>query len=172
MIYCSKCGTKNNDTANFCRDCGNELKGKAESHEVIQANTTKNTSYFKKMFYGRMNRRNFLVGTLLLYVIIYAGGFLFGFLYGYFTYSADPNDPIFVLIELLMLGLLIFYGLSLAIRRSHDLGKGGGYIGWSLIPILGIVININLLFGAGKDRQNKYGPVPKPRIDLSSIFGF
>jgi uncharacterized membrane protein YvbJ len=28
MTYCSKCGTKNDDDAEFCKKCGSQLKGK------------------------------------------------------------------------------------------------------------------------------------------------
>ncbi len=34
MKECSKCGSKNADTAVFCMDCGNELKGTADSAQI------------------------------------------------------------------------------------------------------------------------------------------
>jgi hypothetical protein len=33
MTYCSKCGTKNEDDAEFCKKCGTQLKGKIRSHD-------------------------------------------------------------------------------------------------------------------------------------------
>lgn len=30
MVYCSKCGTKNDDDAEFCKKCGTSLKGKKD----------------------------------------------------------------------------------------------------------------------------------------------
>jgi len=32
MTYCSKCGTKNEDDAEFCKKCGDSLKGPAKGH--------------------------------------------------------------------------------------------------------------------------------------------
>ena len=33
MAYCSKCGTKNEEDAEFCKKCGASLKGVAKHHE-------------------------------------------------------------------------------------------------------------------------------------------
>jgi ribosomal protein L40E len=33
MTYCSKCGTKNEDDAEFCKKCGLTLSGKIKKHE-------------------------------------------------------------------------------------------------------------------------------------------
>ncbi len=33
MAYCSKCGTKNEDDAEFCKKCGTSLKGMAKPHD-------------------------------------------------------------------------------------------------------------------------------------------
>ena len=33
MTYCSKCGTKNEDDAEFCKKCGTQLKGKIRDHK-------------------------------------------------------------------------------------------------------------------------------------------
>jgi ribosomal protein L40E len=32
MTYCSKCGTKNDDDAEFCKKCGTQLKGRIKEH--------------------------------------------------------------------------------------------------------------------------------------------
>ena len=33
MTYCSKCGTKNDDEAEFCKKCGASLTGKVKAHK-------------------------------------------------------------------------------------------------------------------------------------------
>jgi len=33
MTYCSKCGTKNEDDAEFCKKCGTSLKGTAKPYD-------------------------------------------------------------------------------------------------------------------------------------------
>jgi len=33
MTYCSKCGTKNEDEAEFCKKCGSSLTGKGKEHK-------------------------------------------------------------------------------------------------------------------------------------------
>ena len=56
--------------------------------------------------------------------------------------------------------LLLIPGISLAVRRLHDVGKSGWFYLWVLLPVAGfIIVLIQLL----KDsvEENQWGPNPK-----------
>jgi uncharacterized membrane protein YvbJ len=36
MVYCAKCGTKNEDDATFCKSCGGSLTGSEQKHDRHQ----------------------------------------------------------------------------------------------------------------------------------------
>lgn len=55
--------------------------------------------------------------------------------------------------------LFIFIpGLSLCVRRLHDIGKSGWMIFISLIPFIGIIWLIVLLCKKSEPSENQYGP--------------
>ena len=58
---------------------------------------------------------------------------------------------------------LIVFLLQLAvnIRRLHDLGLSGWWLLAGLIPFVGLLGAIPLLFVEGENRANQYGPNPK-----------
>ena len=61
---------------------------------------------------------------------------------------------------LLVAGVIIsiYASWSLAIRRSHDLGKSGYFVLLSFVPVVNIYIWIKLLFEKGQRDDNVYGP--------------
>lgn len=50
--------------------------------------------------------------------------------------------------------------LAIAVRRMHDIGKGGGWIFISLIPIVGVIWFIVLCCKDSEPFANRFGPVP------------
>lgn len=58
--------------------------------------------------------------------------------------------------------LIVFLpNLAVTIRRLHDLGFSGWWLLAGLIPFVGLLGAIPLLFEEGEKRRNKYGPNPK-----------
>lgn len=58
--------------------------------------------------------------------------------------------------------LIVFLpNLAVNIRRLHDLGFSGWWLLAGLIPFVGLLGAIPLLFEEGEKRRNKYGPNPK-----------
>ncbi len=58
--------------------------------------------------------------------------------------------------------LIVFLpNLAVNIRRLHDLGLSGWCLLAGLIPFVGLLGAIPLLFVEGEKRRNKYGPDPK-----------
>ena len=52
-------------------------------------------------------------------------------------------------------------GLSMGVRRMHDIGKSGTSLMVYFIPIVGVIWFLILLTTEGDKRVNKYGPDPK-----------
>ena len=57
--------------------------------------------------------------------------------------------------------ILFLPNLAVSIRRLHDLGFSGWWLLAGLIPFVGLLGAIPLLFEEGEKRRNKYGPNPK-----------
>ena len=50
--------------------------------------------------------------------------------------------------------------LAIGVRRMHDIGKGGGWIFISLIPVIGSIWFLVLSLTPGEPFDNRFGPVP------------
>jgi uncharacterized membrane protein YhaH (DUF805 family) len=50
--------------------------------------------------------------------------------------------------------------LAISVRRMHDIGKGGGWIFISLIPIVGTIWFIVLCLTDSQQGDNRFGPMP------------
>lgn len=108
-------------------------------------------------FTGRARRREYWM--FALYNMIFAivamiidnlfGLTIDGFFYGVFY--------------LLYLLLILIPGLAVTVRRLHDIGKSGWMVLIPLIPIIGGIWLLVLLFTEGESGTNKYGANPKTR---------
>lgn len=59
-------------------------------------------------------------------------------------------------------GLAVFIpGLAVLVRRLHDVGKSGWFCFIILIPLVGVIWILVLLFTDSQVGPNKYGPNPK-----------
>lgn len=52
-------------------------------------------------------------------------------------------------------------GLSLSVRRLHDVGRSGWYLLLAFIPCIGGIILLVFALTEGDPQQNAYGPDPK-----------
>ena len=67
------------------------------------------------------------------------------------------NGPIYGLYSL----VLLLPSLAISVRRLHDIGKHGGWIFISLIPIIGWIWILVLMLREGDLMQNAYGSIPE-----------
>lgn len=74
--------------------------------------------------------------------------------------DGEPNTLFSVLSWLVTLALLL-PGLGVAVRRMHDIGKGGGWIFIALVPLVGWVWAIVLLCQPSEPFDNRFGPMPE-----------
>ncbi|GAB7532452.1 DUF805 domain-containing protein [Pseudomonas sp. 3A(2025)] len=61
---------------------------------------------------------------------------------------------------MLFLVLNCLPNLALSVRRLHDSNLGSGWFVISLVPLIGPLIVLFLLFQPGTDGNNRFGPVP------------
>lgn len=53
---------------------------------------------------------------------------------------------------------ILLPGLALCVRRLHDVGKGGGWIFITLVPIVGAFILLYYMIIKGEPNPNRFGP--------------
>ncbi len=70
------------------------------------------------------------------------------------AYASGPISGLYSL-------ALILPSFAIIVRRLHDIGKHGGWIFISLIPIIGWIWILVLMVREGDLMQNMYGPIPE-----------
>ncbi len=101
----------------------------------------------------------FLVAAMVAVAIASGGGYSYDYNY---DYSASPAAGIAALICIIAVVVFIPAGITVTIRRLHDIGLTGWFIFISLIPYLGSLILLIMSLIPSERRVNKHGPYPKP----------
>jgi uncharacterized membrane protein YhaH (DUF805 family) len=176
--YCSSCGSEIRDEGRYCGSCGKEFSNEPTKKEVaasggnlaeipVVTNENRDKPYFARLFSGRVNRKNYLVGLLLFYI----STFVFSYVMGVFLSGSMTTEQ---LEEISWVPVLLTFpfGLSFAVRRAHDIGKTGAYLLLNLIPVVGFIIALNILLKAGDRETNQFGEPPGSSVDLGRLLGF
>jgi len=110
-------------------------------------------AFLSNLFIGRLNRRNFLIGEILIaipYIILQ---------------SYVKNNPADATILLVLIAIIIVpFGFSLLIRRLHDCHASGWWSVLALVPIGNLVLMIFTFVKEGDKGTNKYGEPPSQKI--------
>lgn len=104
-------------------------------------------------FSGRAGRKEYWLFQLFNFIVsffISILAFSLGDSYG------GPNMVFMIILWIYSLALLI-PSIAVTVRRLHDLGKGGGWIFISAIPILGGIILLILMICKGEPQTNRFG---------------
>lgn len=150
-MICQNCQKEIKDNAKFCNFCGNEQRTK------------------KSLFSGRMNRRNYFIGSIILLFILFIPWALIVFVSTIF--GIDYQNSISTLILLLIIyAVYIIYSISLSVKRVHDLGYSSWILSVGVIPFANLILLIMMIFGGGNETSNKYGSKPPSKIDIKEIF--
>jgi len=118
-------------------------------------------------FGGRASRREYWSYTLIIKPCLVVASFIASFVgtfigalvlaYGFSSYYYGSEIAIvygfFALILLTLMLMVSLHGLSVSVRRMHDVGKSGW---WVLVPFASFF----LLFKKGDEEQNIYGEPP------------
>lgn len=108
-------------------------------------------------FNGRASRSEFwwwvLFTTLISIVLNLIGGCISGF---------NGHQPLVITIIGYALGIFFLLpSLGVAVRRLHDIGKGGGWIFINCVPAIGNIWFFVLTVLASEPYDNRFGPVPQ-----------
>ena len=120
---------------------------------------------FKKyaVFQGRARRKEFWMFYLFNMIVMSILSGITGA--GTSAYALDPDNSVLLIIASILTGLyslgILLPSLGLAVRRLHDIGKSGGWIFISLVPVVGGIWLIVLMCTEGVPGANAYGPNPK-----------
>ena len=112
--------------------------------------------YFKVIwqyfdFTGRARRKEFWFFTLCNIFILWA-------LSSIDTYT---ENEYFSIAAYIFFALIFIPSITVSLRRLHDVGKTGWNLLLILIPIIGWLWLLMLLWFVGEPRQNKWGAYPK-----------
>ncbi len=103
-------------------------------------------------FKGRASRPEYWWAVLFLFLVNLVLSFICGALH------LSPTAT--YIISGVWTLIILLPGLSLSVRRMHDIGKGGGWIFISLIPIVGTIWYFVLSVMPSEPQPNRFGPGP------------
>ena len=113
------------------------------------------------VFTGRARRREFWMFTLVNGII----QTILSIIMNIFASMGVAAGVYFVYALLALYGLAVLVpSLAVAVRRMHDLGKGGGWIFITLIPIVGAIIFVIFCVKEGEAQDNRFGANPKANL--------
>jgi len=122
--------------------------------------------YLSKIFNGRISRINYLVG----YLIVAFGAPIAVAIAG-FPLTAIGADGLAFIPALIVWAASAVYGISFAVRRFHDIGRGGVELLWFLVPFVNIYFAFLMFFKAGDEKKNEYGPATNKEVNIKNLFG-
>lgn len=100
-------------------------------------------------FQGRVSRKNYALGT----VALFGASILMLVLE-----QALKNIPfLMILICVPIIGIAALIGISLNMRRLHDLGHPGGMVIIMIVPYVNLFFLLYLLIKKGEPKENAYG---------------
>tara|TARA_B100001109_G_scaffold126107_1_gene102657 strand:+ start:298 stop:690 length:393 start_codon:yes stop_codon:yes gene_type:complete len=115
-------------------------------------------------FKGRARRKEYWMFTLVYVIILLGCQALDNMLGTVFMMDAGPMGEISMGYgwAYTVCGLVhLLPGLSVVVRRLHDVGKSGWFYLIFLLPIIGVIWLLVLYCTEGQKQDNKWGPDPK-----------
>lgn len=126
-------------------------------------------------FKGRIPRKKFWIGLILLYVLMLLTMIPAGVLVGLGAKGAaeqamggaTPSIPVLSIVGGILMFLLallfMFFSLALQVKRWHDRDKPGWWLLIGMVPVVGIWAFIETGFLEGTVGPNQFGPDPLGR---------
>ncbi len=119
-------------------------------------------NYF--LFKGRARRSEYWYFVLFNFLVCIVAMVIDNLLGTTFKMSSMDGQIVFMPYGYVYLtyGLVVFIpGLAVLVRRLHDVGKSGWFFFIALIPLIGAIWLLILLFKDSDHGENAYGPNPK-----------
>lgn len=162
--YCGNCGAELIEGAVYCSSCG-------ASKEKLVNNQRRNMGifdYYKdalskySTFTGRASVKDYLYFILGNMIIGFVGGIaviILSIIVGVVTQNEYIGVIIYIIITMGYGLYIMIPNFALMVRRLHDTGKSGAWLFISLVPIVGPIVILVLLFIQGTPGSNQYGEV-------------
>lgn len=168
-MRCKNCEKTISSEAKFCRYCGERVNPTQYLSKATDE-TSQSDSFWKRLFKTRLDRKNFIIGIVLSYMLYYIFCYLLGIVYGSFINNSMP-DKTATTLALLTLPPFLFLAISISIRRLHDTKSSGYNLLLIFVPLGNIYLYYMLLFKGGDKEKNGYGPKTSGKLNLNNIFG-
>jgi len=133
-------------------------------NQAVSPIEAQNTS--KGFFKGRLNRLGFLV--VFVYYMVYSA-ITIGI--GFAGQGSNVIGLVTIVMSLVGVLAALLLGISIHIRRWHDVGQSGWMTLLAFVPLFGLVISLALLFIPGTKGPNAYGDHPQASLAPKDIFG-
>ncbi|MDY6335440.1 MAG: DUF805 domain-containing protein [Succinivibrionaceae bacterium] len=177
-MFCRKCGAQIPDGSAFCHKCGTPVsggEGPCDMYSDRQYGVFTPAGWFA--FKGRMSRlewwgRKVLFYLMLITVIVVIAGISAAA--GSSDQASSSSAEIVIMGIIVVIGVVAFVafavsGISIDVRRLHDLGVSGWWVALirlgSMIPYVGFIVAIGGLIWLGcfpgTQGQNRFGPDPR-----------
>lgn len=159
-MYCNKCGKEVSDGTRFCPHCGAEQNGQAIDGGYAPSATMKCVSFgtaVKNLFKNYGNFRGRATRGEYWWVVLF--NLIMSFVLGLIPIIGGVLGVIYSL-------ALFIAGLSLFVRRLHDVGKSWPYMLFLLIPLVGGILVLVWLCTAS-DGDNRWGSDPRRQMEGS-----
>lgn len=129
-----------------------------------------NINWFPRLFIGRICRSHYIFGLLFLFLVFV---FTFTILFFIIPFLGSIGEYLFYAFAGVLGSFVTIMIPSLILRRLHDIGSSGVWLFLFMIPILGMLMSLILVFLPGNTGDNKYGSVSSNNRRLvSTIFNY
>lgn len=178
--FCPNCGNSLEANVRFCGNCGAKIEDELNSvttnqNKIVDIKSTDNTIIAARAEdeqltsdSNNINRQNMTVRVIRQSIFSSKGRIN---RLPYFLYSLGVGVVCFFAVGICFTGILAIIGIPLImaccvanimliIQRCHDLNKSGWFYLVLVIPVIGIIFALYLLFAKGTEGPNQYGPDP------------
>ena len=163
MLKCNYCQQDNELNASFCEHCGRQLAerypNESKNGSDFNSGPFLDKEHLKYLFFsaqGRINRQRIWLASILIFLLYTAAIILFAILSAIGSFL----EIVGVILIIAAWVVLVIGAIMLQIKRAHDRNHSGWYILLTMIPFIGIISSIELMFIRGTSGTNYYGVDP------------
>lgn len=127
----------------------------------LSASVVDNLTMLRLMFsfQGRIGRGLFVLGIVILLGVVFVITLIavqIGMTFRN-VYTTNLLGVIYEILIGILVSLYIWVHLALSVKRCHDLNISGFFVALKLVPVLGLLFTLWLLFAPGTEGPNGYG---------------
>lgn len=135
-----------------------------DGHDVLESAPSVHTLQRKSRYVwhffstsGRLGRLNYFLSFIAIYVVFLALIYVLNTIF-FKLLSMQNGSPEMLFCKFAVLLLFLYSYIALTAKRVHDMDLSAHYLWLLLVPIVGQVMPIILLFMSGSKNSNRYGP--------------